>query len=277
MLNGLVKKVNTDTFTVKTHEGEFDCKVRGKIRNQKINIVVGDKVLIDKFNCTIEEVLERDNLLLRPPVSNIDVALVVTSIVEPFINLTLLDKLISIITIENIEPVIVFTKLDKASKTELQSIKKLSKYYESIGIKVFNNKMIRKLKRYLKGKIVSVCGQTGAGKSTLINKFDKKLNLATNEISKSLGRGKHTTRIVELFELDKFYIVDTPGFSQIDINRFDNETIANSFLEFQNTECKYRNCKHINEVGCKIKERLENGEILKSRYDNYLQFIRGDN
>lgn len=269
--NGLITKVNSDTFTVKVDNTFVDCKARGKNRFEKIKPVVGDKVLIDIDNKVIEKVLERENYLLRPPVANIDVALIVTSLVKPDINLTLLDKLISIITINKIEPVIVFTKLDLANRELLKKIKELSKYYESIGIKVFNNKKYKKIKKYLKGKIVTVCGQTGAGKSSLLNKFDKNLNLQTNEISESLGRGKHTTRIVELFEIDNFYIVDTPGFSQIDINIYTKDEIKNSFIEFKKYECKFKDCKHINELGCSI---LNNKNILKSRYENYLSFIK---
>jgi len=269
--NGIITKVNSDTFTVKYCEGYVDCKCRGKNRYIKFKPIVGDKVLVDIEKCVIESTEDRINYLLRPPVANIDVALIVTSLVKPNLSLNLLDKLISIITINKIEPVIVFTKLDLASKEQIVEMKKLTKYYESIGIKVFNNQKYKKIKRYLKGKIVTVCGQTGAGKSTLLNKFDKKLNLDTNEISESLGRGKHTTRIVELFSLDKFYIVDTPGFSSIDINNYSEEEIKNSFIEFKNMECKFKDCKHINEIGCNVKN---NKNILNSRYENYLKFIK---
>jgi len=268
---GLITKVNSDTFTVRVNNNFVDCKARGKNRFVSIKPVVGDKVLIDSEKKVIEKVLDRENYLLRPPVANIDVALIVTSLVKPDINLTLLDKLISIITINKIEPVVVFTKLDLANKNLLKDIKKLSKYYNNIGIKVFTNNKCKKLKKYLKGKIVTVCGQTGAGKSTLLNKFDKNLNLDTNEISESLGRGKHTTRIVELFEIDNFYIVDTPGFSSIDINIYSIEEIKNSFIEFKNIECKFKDCKHINELGCNI---IDNKNILISRYENYLSFIK---
>lgn len=271
LIDGLITKVNSDTFTVKCKDGYIDCKARGKNRFEKIKPFVGDKVLIDKEKCVIESVCERRNYLLRPPVANIDIALIVTSVVKPNLSLNLLDKLISIITINNIEPVIIFTKLDLGNKDSLKEIKMLTKYYESIGIKVFTNKKTRKIKKYLKGHIVTVCGQTGAGKSTLLNKLDKKLNLETNEISEALGRGKHTTRIVELFEIDNFYIVDTPGFSSIDINTYSEEEIKNSFIEFRNLECKFKDCKHLNELGCSIKN---NKNILSSRYENYLKFIK---
>ncbi len=271
---GLIVKINSDTFTVKLDNQKIDCKSRGKLRNAKIKPLVGDQVKIDADKNIIEEVLERKNYLLRPCVANIDIALIVTSVVEPNLNLTLLDKLLSIVIINNIEPVIVWTKMDKASNLELNKINCLSKYYESISINVFDNNNIKKLKKYLKNKIITVCGQTGAGKSTLINKMDCNLNLATNEISKALGRGKHTTRLVELFEIDDFYIVDTPGFSSLDINNYSMEDIKNSFKEFNSQDCKFQNCIHDKEIGCKVIPKVQSGEILQSRYENYLRFIK---
>ena len=274
LANGKIIKINSDDFTVKANEEIIETKSRGKFRNLKIKPLVGDNVLINKEDKVIEEILPRDNYLLRPPVANIDIALIVTSIKEPNINLTLLDKLISIITINKIEPVIIWTKLDLANKEDIKEIKKLSKYYESIGIRTFTNKKVKKIKKYLAKKVVTVCGQTGAGKSSLINKFNKDLNLATDTISDALGRGKHTTRIVELFNVDNFYIVDTPGFSSIDINEYSKEEIKNSFLEFRNINCKYKDCMHIKESGCEITILVERGKILRSRYNNYLSFIK---
>ena len=272
---GIITKVNSDTFTVKlTNNLIIDCKSRGKFRNNNIKPVVGDYVLIDKEKKVIEEVKKRKNYLLRPPVANIDLALIVTSLKEPNINLTLLDKLISIILINKIEPVIVLTKLDLCSKQELKDIKVITNYYKKIGLKVFDNKNIRKLKKNLKKKVVTVCGQTGAGKSTLINKLAKDLNLKTGEISLSLGRGKHTTRLVELFNVDNFYIVDTPGFSAIDINCYSVEEIKNSFIEFRNLNCKFKDCKHEKETGCMVIEKVNKKDILLSRYENYIRFIK---
>lgn len=275
LANGKIIKINSDNFIVKVNDVVFETKSRGKFRNLKIKPLVGDNVLINKEDKVIEEVLPRDNYLLRPPVANIDIALIITSIKEPNINLTLLDKLISIITINKIEPVIIWTKLDLASKNEIKEIKKISRYYESIGIRNFTNKKIKKIKKYLAQKVVTVCGQTGAGKSSLINKFNKDLNLATDSISNALGRGKHTTRIVELFNVDNFYIVDTPGFSSIDINEYSKEKIKSSFLEFRGITCKYNDCRHIKESGCEVIKLVDNGKILQSRYDNYLSFIKG--
>lgn len=271
---GLIIKINSDTFTVKINHDYINCKARGKNRFEKIKPLVGDRVIIDIEKKVIESVLERRNYLSRPPVANIDIALIVTSLVKPNLSLTLLDKLISIVTINNIEPVIVFTKIDLANKDEIKELKKIIKYYESIGIRVFTNKKVRKLKKYMKNKIVTVCGQTGAGKSTLINKLDKNLNLETREISEALGRGVHTTRIVELFEIDNYYIVDTPGFSSIDINNYSKEEIESSFVEFRGLECKFKNCSHEKELGCKVIHEKNKGNILLTRYTNYIKFIK---
>lgn len=273
MIEGLLIKINSTMYTVKSNNETFNCVLRGKFRNNKITPVVGDKVLFDKNELVINEILSRKNSLLRPPVANVDMCLIVTSVKEPNINMTLLDKLISIVTINKIEPVVVFTKLDLLNKTEKKNIKQIIKYYNSVGIKIIKNTEIRKLRKILKNKIVTVCGQTGAGKSTLINKFDKKLNLKTDEISQALGRGKHTTRVVELFDLKTFYIMDTPGFSSIDFTNVNIDDIKNSFIEFKNIECKFKDCRHLNEKDCIVKERVNNNAILKSRYDNYLKFI----
>ncbi len=271
---GKIIKVNSDIFTVKVDDEFIDVKGRGKFRNAKIKLVVGDNVLVDTTNFVIEEVEPRKNYLTRPPVANIDLALIVTSLKKPDINLTLLDKLISIITINNIKPILIFTKLDLASKEELKNFQSLSKYYQKIGYQVLTNNEISLLKKILKDQIVTVCGQTGAGKSTLINKLDKNLHLEVNEISEALGRGKHTTRIVELFQVDNFYIVDTPGFSAIDIDNYTEEEIKQSFVEFRSAQCKFKNCMHENTQDCQVLEDVNNGLILKSRYENYLKFIR---
>ena len=271
---GKIIKINSDDFTVKLDNEIIATKSRGKFRNLKIKPLVGDNVLINKKDKVIEEILPRDNYLLRPSVANIDIALIVTSITEPNLNLTLLDKLISIITINKIEPVIIWTKLDLANKNEIKEIRRLSKYYKSIGIRIFNNKKVKKIKKYIAKKVVTVCGQTGAGKSSLINKFNKDLNLATDTISNALGRGKHTTRIVELFNIDNFYIVDTPGFSSLDIGEYSKDEIKFSFIEFKNITCKYNDCMHIKESGCEIIKLVKNGKIIKSRYENYLSFLK---
>ncbi len=274
MTKGTIIKINSTIYTVKSENNTFDCVLRGKFRYEKITPYVGDHVLFNTEDLVINEILERKNNLDRPPVANIDYNLIVTSLKKPDFNSTLLDKLISISEINNITPILLFTKLDLLSKSELKEYKKLFNYYKSIGYKVFTNKQVLKVKKTLKNKIVTVSGQTGAGKSTFINKLDNSLNLKTNDISVSLGRGKHTTRVVELFNIKNFYIMDTPGFSQIDFKKEEIDKIKDSFIEFNNYNCKYKDCKHIKEDGCSIKD---NKFILKSRYDNYIKFIKGDN
>ena len=147
------------------------------------------------------------------------------------------------------------------------------KYYTNIGIKVTTNKNFYKLKRFIKNKTLVLTGQTGAGKSSLLNKLDKKLNLATNEISEALGRGKHTTRHVELFKYKTSFIADTPGFSSLDLTNLTKEQIKNSFIEFNKVDCPYKDCNHTNEKECIIKKLVQDKKIMKSRYENYINLI----
>ena len=273
-MQGKIIRIISNLYTVKCSDGKYDCQARGKFRNDKITPLVGDDCIIDKDNKYILEILPRKNELKRPLVSNIDTAVIVTSIKQPDLSLNLLDKMLSIITINKINPIICFTKLDLADKNDKKLIKQLKKYYESINIPVLNNKKIGKLKRCLKNQVVVFTGQTGAGKSSLLNKIDKTLNLKTGEISMALNRGKHTTRHVELFELNNAYIVDTPGFSALDFNDISDEQIKDSFVEFGKYNCKFNNCMHINEKECKVKDAVENQQILLSRYENYKSFVK---
>ncbi len=273
-MQGKIIRIISNLYTVKCSDGKYDCQARGKFRNDKITPLVGDDCIIDKDKKYILEILPRKNELKRPLVSNIDTAVIVTSIKQPDLSLNLLDKMLSIITINKIKPIICFTKLDLADKNDKKLIKQLKKYYESINIPVLNNKKIGKLKRCLKNQVVVFTGQTGAGKSSLLNKIDKTLNLKTGEISMALNRGKHTTRHVELFELNNAYIVDTPGFSALDFNDISDEQIKDSFVEFGKYNCKFNNCMHINEKECKVKDAVENQQILLSRYENYKSFVK---
>ena len=267
-MNRIIKIISND-YTV-----EFDnkekrvCKARGVFRNKNITPLAGDFCFVNSDNI-IEEILDRKNSLNRPPVANIDIAMVVTSIVNPDFSSKLLDKLLTVIEYNNIEPVICFTKLDLSDL----DITSLREYYESIGYKVVTNEELDKIKEIIKGKTVILTGQSGAGKSSLLNRLDSSLDLKTDEISKALNRGKHTTRNIEFYELCDSYVADTPGFSKLDFADMTKENIRDSFVEFNNYECKYSDCMHIKEEGCKVKEAVDNKEIIISRYENYISFI----
>ena len=272
-MEGKIVKIISNLYTVESNNNLYNCRARGKIKYNKLTPLVGDKVLFDNKEKYILEILPRKNSLDRPSISNIDSALIITSVKKPDLSLNLLDKQITLCVINNIEPIIVFTKLDLLNKKDLKYIKSIMKYYSNIGIKVCTNNNLFKLKKYIKNKTLVLTGQTGAGKSTLMNKLDKKLNLATNEISEALGRGKHTTRHVELFKYKTSFIADTPGFSSLDLNNVNLEDIKNSFIEFKNVNFPYKDCTHTNENECTIKELVNNNKILKSRYENYLRMV----
>ena len=153
-------------------------------------------------------------------------------------------------------------------------LKPLIKYYKKIGILVTDNKHLGKLKKILKNNLVVLTGQTGAGKSSLLNKLDKKLNLETKPISDALNRGVHTTRHTEIYKIGKIYFVDTPGFSALDLKNIDSEKLKETFLEFSKYNCDFKDCNHLKEKGCKVIDAVSKGEILPSRYINYTRFIK---
>lgn len=272
-MNGQIIRVISNLYTVKVNEDLYGCRARGKFRKDNISPVVGDNVIVDIENNVIEEILPRKNFLDRPVIANVDMAFIVTSTKKPNLDLNLLDKLISVITFNDIEPVICFTKTDLLNEVEIETINNLRKYYEMIGIKVVYNTETNTIKKLIKSKIVVLAGQTGAGKSSLLNRLDDKLHIKTDEISESLGRGKHTTRHVELYMISEGYVADTPGFSALDLKDMEKEDLKNTFIEFSNYECKFRDCIHKKEKECGIKTALNNKLILQSRYNNYLLFL----
>lgn len=270
----IIKNISND-YVVKVDNKLYTCKPRGKFRISNFTPLVGDIVEIDNNNNYIIDIKKRKNSLIRPSVSNIDKAIIVTS-VKPKLDTNLLDKLLVLTMYNNIEPVICFTKLDLLNLEELKEINNVINYYESIGYVTVKNTEIDKIKFILKNNLSVFVGQSGAGKSSLLNKLDSKLELKTNEISKALGRGKHTTRHVELFEVCEGLVVDTPGFSSIDLSSLSNMDIRDNMKEmFDNLDkCKYRDCMHYKEDGCYVKSLVDDNVILKSRYDNYISFLR---
>ena len=273
MLKGRIIKNISNSYVVKTKDKDYTCTPRGKFRDMGLTPLVGDIVEIDEDNNYILKIDERKNELDRPRISNIDYALIVTSMKKPDISLNLLDKEISSIILAGITPIICFTKIDLINVEEKKELEELIKYYKSIGIETFKNDFLAPLKEYLKGHYIVLTGQTGAGKSSLINRLDATKHIEVGEISLALGRGRHTTRHTEFHEVDGFYIADTPGFSSLDLNKYSKEEIRDSFLEFRAFECEYRDCMHLKEKNCEVKARVNEGTILKSRYENYCNFI----
>lgn len=273
MVGKIVKQISND-YTVKVDNKLYVCKARGKFRNLGVTPLVGDNVEIDEKNNYIMEIFERKNELTRPSISNIDQAVIVTSVKIPDFSTNLLDKLLNVIEFNNVKPIICFTKLDLLNKEELDYIKNIQKYYRKIGYQVYDNND-EKLKEIFKDKITVFAGQSGAGKSSLLNRLDNNLNLEIGEVSIALGRGRHTTRHTELIEVLGGLIADTPGFSALDFKEMSNSDIRDNFIEFNEYKefCEYKDCMHINELKCGIKENVLNNNILKSRYDNYLRFI----
>ena len=274
-MEGQIVKILSNLYTVNSNGKIYECHSRGKFRNNKITPMVGDYVKFDSENNYILEILPRLNELERPLVSNIDQGLIVTSLKGPDFSTNLLDKLLVVMEYHKIKPIICLTKNDLLNNNEKKEIKKYVKYYRSLGYKVLYNTNLFRIKRLFKGKTTVFTGQSGAGKSTLINKLDNRLNLETGEISKALGRGKHTTRFVQLIELFGGKVVDTPGFSMIEFNGMTNEDIRDSFLEFKKYPCPFKDCMHLTEKECRVKKEIEKNNILESRYEDYKKFISG--
>lgn len=273
---GIIIKIISNDFTVLDELNDIHvCKARGKFRNLKITPLVGDNVVIDIENNYILEVKKRRNELVRPSVANIDQLFIITSVKHPNFDTNILDKLLCISEFNCIKPIICLTKVDLLNKEEKDDLESYIKYYKKIGYKVLVNTEINEIKELLKDKISVFTGQSGAGKSTLLNKLDNNLDIKTNEISLALGRGKHTTRHTELMNICSGWVADTPGFSSLDFIGMSNSDIRDNFLEFQELrdKCKYKDCMHYNDDHCAIKENVENGNIIKSRYENYIKFI----
>ena len=274
-MKGQIVKILSNLYFVDCNNEIIPCHSRGNFRNKNITPLVGDYCIIDKEQKYILEILPRKNYLIRPSVANIDQALIVTSLKIPDFSTNLLDKLITVLELNKIKPIICITKEDLIDSDEKEKIRQIMSYYKKIGYLVLYNYEIDKIKEIFKNKTTVFTGQTGAGKSSLFNRLDENLNFEVGEVSIALGRGKHTTRFVELISLFGGKLLDTPGFSNIDLSIYRKEDIKNSFVEFRNNNCKYKDCMHKNESMdlCDVKEKVNSGEILKSRYENYIKFI----
>lgn len=275
-MQGQIIKIVSDLHYVSSNGNIYPCKCRGIFRKEHITPNVGDYVLFNSDKKVIEEVLPRKNEFERPKVSNIDQAFIITSLVNPDFSLNLLDKLLVLMELHNVEAIICITKEDLVDDDKLKEIYGILDYYKKIGYKVVSNQDISIIKGLLKGKTSVFTGQTGAGKSTLLNKINPEWNLETGEVSLALGRGRHTTRVVELFEVCEGKVMDTPGFSALDFNKYSKENIRDAFREFSDYPCPFKDCMHTKEKVCVVKSKVLDNNILESRYMNYLNFIEED-
>lgn len=275
--DGLIIKGIGGFYYVETADGIFECKAKGKFRKEKIMPLAGDKVKIsvnEAAENTIDEIYPRKNVLIRPPVANIDALMIVVSTCEPFPNTVVIDKMTVICEKNKIEPVFIFTKTDKASPDELLNI------YQKTPYKIFcvskeDRSQIDDIKEYIKGKLVAFTGNSGVGKSTLINALSPELALATSEISDKLGRGRHTTRQAEIFHVADGLVIDTAGFSAVDLlntTQILKEDLQYYFKEFSEyiPDCRFTGCAHVADKGCKVCEMVQSGVISQSRHDSYV-------
>ena len=265
-------------YYVESADTIYECKARGSFRKQGLSPLVGDDVeftVNENAENTIDKILPRKNQLVRPPLANLDRLFIIASIVDPKLNTLIIDKLIAIAEYKNIEPIIVITKADLDDGYD-----EYVNIYKNAGFRVIvcdntNGSGSDEVKELLKGKISAFTGNTGVGKSSLLNQICPELSLATGETSKKLGRGKHTTRHCELFKVDGGYIADTPGFSSIDFEKCERiykEDLPECFREFREFlgGCKFTSCAHINDKGCAVCEAIKQGKISESRHNSYI-------
>ncbi|MEG0238092.1 MAG: ribosome small subunit-dependent GTPase A [Clostridium sp.] len=266
-------------YYVKTDEGLIECKARGKFRHKSLKPIVGDNVeiLMENGKGTIEEIEERSSELIRPTVSNITQAFVVFAIKNPDLNFDLLNRFLVLCESNNIRVVVALNKVDLVNDEEKEALKeKINAIgYEVLFINAKKGIGVEDLKRRLEGNVTVLCGPSGAGKSTLINTLTKVEHMETGEVSQKIGRGKHTTRHSELIDVSDGYIVDTPGFSTLDVTFMEREDLKFCFPDFEeyNDKCKYRGCLHHKEPGCAVKNAVEEGKINKYRYDFYIRTL----
>lgn len=279
-MKGKIIKALSGFYYVASEDEIFQTRARGNFRNRKITPLVGDEVIFESSNQTdgyLLEILPRKNELVRPPVANVDQGVVVTSLVEPNFSYNLLDRFLVTLEYEGIEPIIFLTKADLVK--DLAAMKAIEETYQAIGYHVITSKAegedLLELQRYFPERITVFMGQSGAGKSTLLNRIVPELALETGVISESLGRGKHTTRHVELLPICDGLVADTPGFSSIDFLEIEAVELPKLFPDFLAVaaNCRFRECMHLNEPDCAVKQGVAADEIAETRYKNYVQFL----
>lgn len=275
MEKGLILESLGGLYTVETESGIVQLKARGIFRKDGLSPCAGDRCTVE--GGVISSIDERKNSIIRPPLANLDVMVFVISTCEPSPNLTLVDKFIAVCEYKSIQPMIAITKVD------LKECGNISDIYGKIGIPTIvcdysDPASLEPVKAAVEGKICAFTGNTGAGKSTLLNHIAPELELKTAEISRKLGRGRHTTRVSRLYKLFGGYIADTPGFSSFETMQYAvilKDELKYCFREFEEYEgkCRFADCNHIGEKGCAVAAAAENGDIAKSRYESYLEMF----
>ena len=276
-LTGLIVKAISGFYYIEAADTLYECKARGAFRKKGISPAVGDRAVITVFDdntVAVEEILPRRNYIIRPPLANLDRLFIVAAAAEPSPSTLIIDKITAVAADKGIEPVIIFTKSDLADCGELIDI------YNSAGLKALSYSIkdgngSDEIKGLLKGKISAFTGNTGVGKSSLLNSLFPVLDIETGEISRKLGRGRHTTRHSELYKVGGGYVADTPGFGTVDIERYEvvqKDALAYCFPEFEKylTKCRFTSCSHTCEKGCAVLEAVKDGVISESRHASYV-------
>lgn len=277
-MDGVIVKGIGGLYYVNVNGELYKCKARGKFRYNNLTPMIGDNVeiSIEKDSVSIEKIYERKTELIRPAVANVTQAFVVFAFKHPDLNKDLLNKFLLLCEYNGLKAVVCFNKMDlvdedkNSIKDELESAG-----YEVLYLEAKNNKGLDKLKEKIKDNISVFCGPSGVGKSTILNSFIGKEVMQTGEISDKLKRGKHTTRHSELIEVEEGFLVDTPGFSSLELDFISKEELQYCFKEFDEyrDDCKFNNCVHYKEPKCGVKNAVEQGEIHKSRYEFYIKTL----
>ncbi|AMR10204.1 ribosome small subunit-dependent GTPase A [Bacillus sp. FSL W8-0445] len=284
MPEGKIIKALSGFYYVLDGDQVIQCRGRGVFRKNKVTPLVGDDVVYQADNDKegyILEIKDRFNELVRPPISNVDQAVLVFSAKEPTFSTSLLDRFLVLVEAGDIRPIICITKMDLVDDDALkEQIHQYAEDYRNIGYSVYLTSMksgrgIEDIIPHFQDKITVFAGQSGVGKSSLLNAISPDLELKTAGISAHLGRGKHTTRHVELIDINGGFVADTPGFSSLEFAGIEAEDLGQTFLEIgeKSAECKFRGCLHIKEPNCAVKRAVENGEIAQYRYNHYVEFL----